>query len=136
MTWANNIQVGKASVTIISAYEPTWSTAAEFEILPAEVTVTGKTFEAEYDGTRKTSEGLTIEDLPEGLMPGMPSSPKHDLPDMERLLVQMLDRQQNTFWRDKRVEIVEKLLQRGDCSIENVVEKADSIIRQLKTLGD
>jgi hypothetical protein len=52
------------------------------------------------------------------------------------LLAQVLERQQNTFWRDKRVEIVEKLLQRDDCSIENVVEKADSIIQQLKTLGD
>jgi hypothetical protein len=84
----------------------------------------------------KRDEIGIIEDLPEGLMPGIPSSPKHDLPDMERLLVQMLDRQQNTFWRDKRVEIVEILLKRGDCIIENVVEKADSIIQQLKTLGD
>ena len=96
----------------------------------------GMYFDAKNGVDYKRDEIEIIEDLPEGLMPGMPSSPKHDLPDMERLLVQMLDRQQNTFWRDKRVEIVEKLLQRGDCSIENVVEKADSIIRQLKTLGD
>ncbi len=81
----------------------------------------------------KREEIEIIEDVPEEMMP---FSSKHDLPDMERLFAQVLDRQLNTFWRDKRVEIVEKLLQRDDCSIENVVEKADSIIQQLKTLGD
>jgi hypothetical protein len=96
----------------------------------------GMYFDA-YNGVEyKRNEIEIIEDVPEGLMPCIPSSPKHDLPDMERLLAQVLERQQNTFWRDKRVEIVEKLLQRDDCSIENVVEKADSIIQQLKTLGD
>ena len=96
----------------------------------------GMYFDAKNGVNYKRDEIEIIEDLQEGLMPGMPSSPKHDLPDMERLLVQMLDRQHNTFWRDKRVEIVEILLKRGDCDIENVVEKADSIIQQLKTLGD
>lgn len=96
----------------------------------------GMYFDA-YNGVEyKRDEIALIEDVPEGMMPCMPSPPKHDLPDMERLLAHVLDRQQNTFWRDKRVEIVEKLLERGDCSIENVVEKADSIIQQLKTLGD
>lgn len=96
----------------------------------------GMYFDA-YNGVEyKRDEIEIIEDVPEGLMPGIPSSPKHDLPDMERLLVQMLDRQQNTFWRDKRVEIVEVLLKRGDCSIESVVEIADNIIRELKAFGD
>lgn len=57
----------------------------------------GMYFDA-YNGVEyKRDEIEIIEDVPEGMIPCIPSSPKHDLPDMERLFAQVLDRQQNTF---------------------------------------
>lgn len=77
-----------------------------------------------------------IEDMPEEPMPVMPPSPEHDLIDTKRLLAQILDCQQNTFWRDKRVEIVEILLKRDNCDTERIVDVAENIIKKLKALGD
>lgn len=66
LEYADNVNAGKATVTITAVAEPVWSAAFGFEIMPAPVRVTGNSGEIVYDGAVHRSESYTVQGLPNG----------------------------------------------------------------------